>query len=114
IFDHRLRSLKIVVNAFLEDGPPEEVYARAAESVGALIRQLAQPADLPLVLTAECETQPARSTFDRDEFERAAQQRREYIRAGDIFQVVLSRSEERRVGPGGATGVRRAARDGQG
>src|SRR5438132_2022251 len=94
IFDHRLRSLKIVVNAFLEDGPPEEVYARAAESVGALIRQLAQPADLPLVLTEECETQPARSTFDCDEFERAVQQAREYIRAGDIFQVVLSQRFE--------------------
>ncbi len=29
IFDHRLRSLKIVVNAFLEDDSPEAVYARA-------------------------------------------------------------------------------------
>src|SRR5713101_5168903 len=94
IFDHRLRSLKIVVNAFLEEGPPEEVYARAAESVGALMRKLAQPADLPLVLTEECEMQPARSTFHRDEFERAVQQAREYIRAGDIFQVVLSQRFE--------------------
>ncbi len=94
IFDHRLRSLKIVVNAFLEEGPPEEVYARAAESVGALMRQLAQPADLPLVLTEECELQPARSTFHRDEFERAVQQAKEYIRAGDIFQVVLSQRFE--------------------
>ncbi|PYL56274.1 MAG: anthranilate synthase component I, partial [Verrucomicrobia bacterium] len=89
-----LRSLKIVVNAFLEEGPPEEVYARVAESVGALMRQLAQPADLPLVLTEECEMQPARSTFHRDEFERAVQQAKEYIRAGDIFQVVLSQRFE--------------------
>ena len=94
IFDHRLRSLKIVVNAFLEEGPPEEVYARVAESVGALMRQLAQPADLPLVLTEECEMQPVRSTFHRDEFERAVQQAKEYIRAGDIFQVVLSQRFE--------------------
>ena len=94
IFDHRLRSLKIVVNAFLEDGPPENVYARAAESVAAIIRQLAQPADLPLVLTEECETQPARSNFRRDDFERAVQQAKEYIRAGDIFQVVLSQRFE--------------------
>src|SRR6266849_3182765 len=64
IFDHRLRSLKIVVNAFLEEGPPEEVYARAAESVGALMCQ------------------------------RALQQAKEYIRAGDIFQVVLSQRFE--------------------
>ncbi len=94
IFDHRLRSLKIVVNAFLEEGPPEDVYARAAESVGALIRQLAQPADLPLIFTEECEMQPARSTFRPDKFERAVQQAKEYIRAGDIFQVVLSQRFE--------------------
>ena len=94
IFDHRLRSLKIVVTAFLEEGPPEDVYARAAESVGALIRQLAQPADLPLIFTEECEMQPARSTFRPDKFERAVQQAKEYIRAGDIFQVVLSQRFE--------------------
>jgi len=94
IFDHRLRSLKIVVNAFLENGPPKEVYARASESIEAIIRQLAQPADLPLVLTEECETRPARSTFRPEEFERAVEQAKEYIRAGDIFQVVLSQRFE--------------------
>lgn len=94
IFDHRLRSLKIVVNAFLDDGPIEKVYARAAESVDAIIRQLAQPADLPLVSTEECETQPARSNFRREEFEQAVERAREYIRAGDIFQVVLSQRFE--------------------
>ena len=94
IFDHRLRSLKIVVNAFLDDGPIEKVYARAAESAGAIIHQLAQPAELPLVLTEECETQPARSNFRREEFEQAVERAREYIRAGDIFQVVLSQRFE--------------------
>jgi len=33
IFDHRLRSLKILVNAFLDGGSPEKVYARAVESL---------------------------------------------------------------------------------
>jgi len=94
IFDHRLRSLKIVVNAFLDDGPLEEIYARAAESVGTIARHLAQPADLPLVLTEECETEPARSNFGREEFEAAVEQVKEYIRAGDIFQVVLSQRFE--------------------
>jgi anthranilate synthase component 1 len=94
IFDHRLRTLKIVVNAFLDDGSPEEVYARAAESVDAIVGQLAQPAELPLVLTEDCETQPARSNFRREEFEAAVKQAKEYIRAGDIFQVVLSQRFE--------------------
>ena len=28
VFDHRLRSLKIIVNAFLGDESPEKVYLR--------------------------------------------------------------------------------------
>src|SRR5947207_14702362 len=55
IFDHQLRSLKIVVNAFLEDGPTDEVYTRAADSAGAIMRQLALPSHLPFIPTAECE-----------------------------------------------------------
>jgi anthranilate synthase component 1 len=94
IFDHRLRSLKIVVNAFLDGTSPEAVYARAAESADAIMRQLAQPADLPLVLTQESETQSARSNFRREEFEQAVERAREYIHAGDIFQVVLSQRFE--------------------
>jgi anthranilate synthase component I len=94
IFDHQLRSLKIVVNAFLEDGPRDEVYTRAAESAGVIMRQLARPAHLPFIPTAECEMPPARSNFRCEEFECAVQQAKEYICAGDIFQVVLSQRFE--------------------
>jgi anthranilate synthase component I len=94
IFDHRLRSLKVVVNAYLDDGPPGEVYARAAESIDEITRQLTKSADLPLIPTLDCETRPARSNFRPAEFELAVEQAREYIRAGDIFQVVLSQRFE--------------------
>src|SRR5438552_11674743 len=94
IFDHQLRSLKIVVNAFIEDGSPEAVYARAAESAGVIMRQLARPADLPFIPSAECELPPVRSNFRCEEFERAVRQAKEYICAGDIFQVVLSQRFE--------------------
>jgi anthranilate synthase component I len=91
IFDHRLRSLKIVVNAFLEGASAEKSYARAIESVEAIMQQLADPVDLPLVPIALNEEQPPpRSNLRREEFERAVEQAKEYIRAGDVFQVVLS------------------------
>src|SRR5437879_5568256 len=91
IFDHRLRSLKIVVNAFLDGGSPEKVYARAVESVQSITQQLADPIDLPLVPIVEDKKQPPpRCNLLREEFERAVEQAKEYIRAGDIFQVVLS------------------------
>src|SRR6266568_738430 len=68
IFDHRLGTLKIVANAFLDDGPLENVYARASDSIHAIIRQLAKPADLPLVPPADSEAPPAHSNFQPDEF----------------------------------------------
>jgi anthranilate synthase component 1 len=94
IFDHRLRSMKIVVNAYLDDGPPGQVYARATESIDEIRRQLTKSADLPLIPILDCEARPARSNFLPAEFELAVEQAREYIRAGDIFQVVLSQRFE--------------------
>jgi anthranilate synthase component I len=94
VFDHRLRTLKIVANAFLDDGPLEKVYGQASELTHAIMRQLAKPADLPLVPPADSEASPAHSNFQSDEFKRAVERAKEYIRAGDIFQVVLSQRFE--------------------
>jgi anthranilate synthase component 1 len=94
IFDHRLRTLKIVANAFLDDRPLEKIYARATDSIHEIMRQLAKPADLPLVPPADPETHPALSNFQPSEFERAVERAKEYIHAGDIFQVVLSQRFE--------------------
>jgi anthranilate synthase component I len=108
IFDHRLRSLKIVLNAFLEDGEIEKVYSRAAESISAIARKLAQPTQLPLVPIAENKLQTTdwestpvgaarrsyQSNFEPEDFKRAVNRAKEYILAGDIFQVVLSQRFE--------------------
>src|SRR5215211_3751833 len=70
VFDHRLRSLKIIVNAFLENDSPEEVYARAVESLASIKQQLTQPVDLRLVSIVEDAEQPMpRSNFSGEEFE---------------------------------------------
>jgi anthranilate synthase component 1 len=95
IFDHRLRSLKIVTNAFLDGGPPEKIYVRAVESVHSIMEQLAEAVDAPLIAIAEDEKQPPpRSNFHPEQFDRAIERAKEYIRAGDIFQVVLSQRFE--------------------
>jgi anthranilate synthase component 1 len=95
IFDHRLRSLKIVLNAFLDDGEIDKIYSRAVESINDIARRLTQPIQLPLVPIAEDELQCAcRSNFEPDDFRRAVNRAKEYILAGDIFQVVLSQRFE--------------------
>jgi anthranilate synthase component 1 len=59
------------------------------------MQQLAEPVDLPLVAIALNEKEaPPRSNFRREEFERVAEKTKEYIRAGDVFQIVLSQRFE--------------------
>jgi anthranilate synthase component I len=116
IFDHRLRTLKVVANAFLEDGSLENVYARAVESIDVIAHKLAKSAELPLAPTADfvepfgrdaaleresgsncpvdAERQSYHSNFHPDKFKRAVERAKEYIRAGDVFQVVLSQRFE--------------------
>jgi len=96
IFDHRSRSLKILVDAFLEDGPLERVYAQATEAIAAITASLSRSTDLPLVSTTDTETETPRSNFQPEEFKRAVERAKEYIRAGDVFQVVLSQRFESR------------------
>ncbi len=95
VFDHRLRSLKIIVNAFLDDGSPEKVHARAAEYLASIEQKLTHPVDLRLVSIVDDAEQPLpRSNFSREEFECAVKRAKEYIAAGDVLQVVLSQRFE--------------------
>jgi anthranilate synthase component 1 len=94
VFDHRLRTLKVIANAFLEDGAPEEVYARAAETITAVVERLARPIELSLITETSREIPRPRSNFTRQDFEAAIERAKEYIRAGDVFQVVLSQRFE--------------------
>ena len=94
IFDHRLRTLKIVANAFLEDGSHEKVYTRAVDSIDAIAHTLAKSVELSMLPTADFEPEPAHSNIHPDEFTRAVERAQDYIHAGDVFQVVLSQRFE--------------------
>lgn len=67
-------------------------YHEAGTRIEALIQQLADAAPpRPLTLAAEPDVDPAfTSSTRREDFEAGVERIREYIRAGDAFQVVLS------------------------
>ncbi|HKJ01583.1 MAG TPA: chorismate-binding protein, partial [Longimicrobiales bacterium] len=67
-------------------------YGEAGARIEALIRQLAEATPPPpLALTAEPDADPAfTSSTRREDYEAGVERIREYIRAGDAFQVVLS------------------------
>lgn len=90
-FDHVRRRILIIHNAHV-NGSAEEAYQEAVHKIGVLAERLHarvashngfQTVDSP----APCS--PA-SNITREEYMGAVEAAREYIRAGDVFQVVLS------------------------
>lgn len=98
IFDHVTKSLFVVAHVHCDEfDSPQVAYDSGHARLERLIAKLQQPTH-PLS-TADFEslaTQPLdpRSNFTPDEFESAVRRCVDYIRAGDIFQVVLSQRWE--------------------
>ncbi len=96
IFDHKLRRLLVVANAMLDEASsPGEAYAMAVGRIGALIGMLDRPLHVsPLNGLAEIEIPKPRSNTSQEEYEAMVLQAKEYIAAGDAFQVVPSQRFE--------------------
>ncbi len=90
IFDNVRQKIKVVSNAHLDEGAtPEAAYADATAKIDAIIGKLRAPL-LPSPPKPAGKHVTFASNVTRDAFEDAVVQAKEYIRAGDIFQVVLS------------------------
>jgi anthranilate synthase component I len=97
IFDHVRNKLMIVSNAHIQ-GDAENAYAEASAKIDALEALLKQPLVIPTEsLADESDDQEIRSNFTQVGFCEIVEKAKEYIRAGDIFQVVLSQRFQRNV-----------------
>lgn len=94
VFDHIHKTLFVIAMASTDEGDDlRQSYDDACRRVDALVEKLEQPgSDLHVtdLVDAEPEELEVRSNFRREDFEAAVERCLEYIRAGDIFQVVLS------------------------
>ena len=90
IFDRLLGKIKIVANARVE-GDPDRAYRDAVDRVETILGRLMGPS--PGTYFRPPPSRPGgelTSNLTPAEFERAVLRAKEYIRAGDILQVVLS------------------------
>jgi anthranilate synthase component I len=98
IFDQINKTVLVVAHARTDSGDRRAEYDRACARVDELCRQLQRgTADLQMtdISVGPAEPEPRwKSNFTREEFEAAVEKCKEYIRAGDIFQVVLSQRLE--------------------
>jgi anthranilate synthase component 1 len=94
IFDHLNHTIKVVANIPITDSP-ESSYKKAQESIERMIEKLKKPVNInhSRVKTKD----PPVFESEREDFEKAVKCAKEYIRAGDIFQVVLSQRIRKRT-----------------
>jgi anthranilate synthase component 1 len=90
IFDTMRQKIKVVSNAHVTaDVPLAEAYSRATQKIDALIERLRTP------LQPQSATSPGKpvqflSNISRSSFEESVELAKEYVRSGDVIQVVLS------------------------
>lgn len=90
IFDTMRQKIKVVSNAHLDNGiSPADAYHLATQKIDAIVERLRVPLAPPVVGNPKnnVEFQP---NITREEFETSVEKAKEYVRSGDIIQVVLS------------------------
>ncbi|HET6421366.1 MAG TPA: anthranilate synthase component I [Geobacteraceae bacterium] len=90
IFDNMLQKIKVVSNAHLDEGrSPEDAYNEATAKIELIVKKLKTP-------LGRLNSSPAAgraafvSNVSRQAFEESVVKAKEYVKAGDIIQVVLS------------------------
>ncbi|MEI6280040.1 MAG: anthranilate synthase component I [Verrucomicrobiae bacterium] len=95
IFDHKRRRIRIVANAFIDEPGPDAAYDGACARIARILQALRRPLAFDPIFTgttppsAECT-----SNTTREEYHDMVRKAQEYIRAGDIFQIVPSQRFE--------------------
>lgn len=89
IFDHLRHRMKILVNAHVTTENPAEAYDEAVRQINSIHQKLMRPLQ-PSEHTVNMAPVEMQSNFSPDEFTEAVEKCKEYIAAGDVFQVVIS------------------------
>ncbi|MCX7918542.1 MAG: anthranilate synthase component I [bacterium] len=90
IFDHVQHKIKVVSNAHIENSDIDTAYFSAVDQIQQLIEILREPVEPSKPRIDKHPMHEFSSNFTQSEFESAVERALEYIRAGDIFQVVLA------------------------
>jgi len=92
VFDHIYKTLHVAAHARLDTDSPRRAYDAAVAKIKSIADTLRTPVAVRAeeIPAADVQDVPFESSFEKKTFEEAVERCKEYIRAGDIFQVVLS------------------------
>ena len=89
VFDHRLRTMRVIAFADTRKGKPDDGYRAACKQIEIILDKLAAPSRLQPITADGGRFRPAIQTNTGD-FEQLVLRAKKYIAEGDIFQVALS------------------------
>jgi anthranilate synthase component I len=95
-FDHVRHQIHIISNILVDESQQESIdvqYRRAVEEIQRIESLLRAPFEIPPITRNDRDV-AVRSNFDKKDYLEAVANAKEYIAAGDIFQVVLSQRFE--------------------
>jgi anthranilate synthase component 1 len=94
-FDHLRHQIHIISNVIVEESqePIETQYQKAVEEIAHIEALLRAPLEIPAVTRNDRDV-AVRSNFEKKDYLVSVEKAKEYIAAGDIFQVVLSQRFE--------------------
>ncbi len=97
IFDHLEHKIKVISNASVKKDP-KKAYQEAIERIENLVNQLKKPTPhYRSPFTVHRSPIIIKSNFTKEGFKRKVKKAKEYIKAGDIIQVVLSQRFETKI-----------------
>jgi len=97
-FDNVSQKIKVIVNAHIDNGDAGEAYDKAVKKIGEVVGQLyAEQAEVPAPQITKNNV-VTKQSFGEEAYKHAVLKCKEYILEGDIFQVVLARRMEAKLG----------------
>lgn len=102
VFDHFKQQIKVIANVHITPQATakqvEAAYAETCAKIDQTVERLQKPASMPPLQQAlsmeDAEMGEVKSNLTKEQYMANVEQAKEYIRAGDIFQVVLSQRFE--------------------
>jgi anthranilate synthase component 1 len=95
VFDNLTQKIKVISNAHVE-GDPKEAYDKAQIKIDSIVKKLKSKAVPPKGKSVSVSEQKQfTSNFSKDDFKKAVEKAKEYVKAGDVIQVVLSQNFQR-------------------
>ncbi|MBI4653758.1 MAG: anthranilate synthase component I [Nitrospirae bacterium] len=93
VFDSLTQKIKIISNAHIDGKTPKEAYEEAQKKIEDIVKRLkgrvSPPRNKSVSVSEQCQFT---SNFAKEDFLKAVEKAKEYVKAGDIIQVVLSQN----------------------